>query len=91
MDSPRRALIDQFLGFVKELRFPWLVVILVALFLVNVVVPDPIPFVDEILLGLAAAVLASLKKGRRKEPVIEGEVVPLGGNPPHLGDRGKMP
>jgi hypothetical protein len=91
MDSPRRALIDQFLGFVKELRFPWLVAILIALLLVNVVVLDPIPFVDEILLGLAAAVLASLKKGRRKAPVIEGDVVQPGGKPAHLVDRGKMP
>jgi hypothetical protein len=91
MDSPRRALIDQFLGFITELRFPWLVAIMVGLFLLNLVVLDPIPFVDEILLGLAAAVLASLKKSRRKEPVIEGKVVPPGHNPPHLGGSGRSP
>ena len=65
MDSPRRALTDQFIGYVKELRFPWLLAITVAIFLIDLVVPDFIPFADEIVLGLLAAVLATLKKRRR--------------------------
>jgi hypothetical protein len=68
MDSPRRALKDQFVGYVKELRFPWLVGITLAIFLIDLVVLDVIPFVDEILLGLLAAVLATFKK-RRREPI----------------------
>ena len=67
MDSPRRALTDQFIGYVQELRFPWLLAITVAIFLIDLVVPDFIPFADEIGLGLLAAVLATLKKRRRNE------------------------
>lgn len=66
MDSHRRALKDQFVSYVKELRFPWLLAITLGIFLLDLVIPDLIPFADEIVLGLAAAVLASLKKKRRE-------------------------
>ena len=47
---------------VRGLRFPQLFVLTVALFLLDVLIPDLIPFVDEILLGLASLLLASWKK-----------------------------
>jgi hypothetical protein len=50
-----------------RLRFPTLFLVAGALFLVNLVVPDVIPFVDEILLGLATALLASWRKTRSGE------------------------
>jgi hypothetical protein len=54
--------------FLESLRFPWLLLVTLALFLVNVFVPDVIPFVDEILLALIAVVLARLKrKGNGQE------------------------
>jgi hypothetical protein len=34
-----------------------------VLFLLNVLVPDPIPFVDEVLLGLVTLLLARRKEG----------------------------
>ena len=40
-----------------------LLIVVVALFVISLVVPDPLPFVDEILLGLAALMLAR-RKGR---------------------------
>ena len=49
------------------LRFPYLAAIAGVLFLINVVVPDAIPFVDEILLGLGTALFASWRK-REPEP-----------------------
>lgn len=56
------------LRFAQGLRFPGLFLLTAALFAINVVVPDPIPFVDELLLGLATLTLAALKKrGRRNE------------------------
>ena len=39
----------------SRLKFPQLFAVIVALFVFDLVVPDLIPFVDEILLGLAAA------------------------------------
>jgi hypothetical protein len=51
--------------FLESLRFPWLLLVTLALFLVNVFVPDVFPFIDEILLALIAVVLSRLK---RKHP-----------------------
>lgn len=54
------------MGYLESLRFPWLMLLAAVLFFVNLFVPDAIPFVDEILLGLIAALLARLK--RKKPP-----------------------
>ena len=45
-----------------RLRFPTLFLVAGALFVANLVVPDAIPFADEILLGLVTALLASWRK-----------------------------
>ena len=55
------------LQFAAGLRFPRLVLLTAVLFGLDLVVPDPIPFMDEILLGLVTLVLASLRKGHRQE------------------------
>jgi hypothetical protein len=52
-------------GYLESLRFPWLLLVTALLFLVDVFVPDAMPFVDEILLALVAVVLGRLK---RKKP-----------------------
>jgi len=43
----------------SQLRFPKLFAITAALFVLDFLVPDVIPFADEILLGLATALLGS--------------------------------
>ena len=48
-------------GYLESLRFPWLLLVTVVLFLVNVFIPDVIPFIDELLLALIAVVLGRLK------------------------------
>ncbi|HET6603941.1 MAG TPA: DUF6116 family protein [Xanthomonadaceae bacterium] len=55
-------LIAPLLGYARRLRFPQLFVITGVLFVINLLVPDPIPFVDEILLGLATVLLGSLRR-----------------------------
>lgn len=52
-------------GYLESLRFPWLLLVTVVLFLLNLLIPDALPFVDEILLALVAALLARFK---RKQP-----------------------
>jgi len=47
---------------VSRLRFPWLLLLTAALFVFDLLVPDLIPFADEILLGLLTTLLATLKK-----------------------------
>lgn len=77
MPSP---LLVPFLAFARRLRYPTLFKVTGALFLLTLVVPDPIPFVDEILLGLGTLLLANWKtRGRpgdgAADDVIDAEVV----------------
>lgn len=51
-----------------RLRFPTLFLLTATLFVVNLLVPDPLPFVDEILLGLVTLMLGIWKeRGRDAE------------------------
>jgi len=49
-------------AYLESLRFPWLLVVTALLFLVNLLIPDALPFVDEILLALVGIVLSRLKR-----------------------------
>ncbi|MDI1253565.1 DUF6116 family protein [Thermomonas sp.] len=60
-------LLAPLLRFFGRLSYPRLFVLTAALFALDVVIPDFIPFADEILLGLGTLLLANWKK--RKEPV----------------------
>lgn len=51
--------------FASGLRFPKLLVLMGGLFLVDLVIPDVIPLVDEMLLALITLVLANLRSKRR--------------------------
>ncbi len=64
MGNPLLAPLLRFLG---RLSYPRLFVLTGVLFALNVIIPDVIPFVDEILLGLGTLLLANWKK--RKDPV----------------------
>jgi Family of unknown function (DUF6116) len=50
--------------YLAGLRFPYLAAITGTLFVVDLVVPDLIPFADELLLGLITVLLGMLKKPR---------------------------
>lgn len=63
MASP---LLAPLLNWAGKLRYPTLFKLVAALFIVDVVVPDFIPFADEILLGLGTLLLANWKQ--RKSP-----------------------
>ncbi len=54
-------------GFFSRLRFPVLFALTAIAFLVDLVVPDMIPFADELALGLIAALLAAWRKQRAPE------------------------
>ena len=64
MALPRSALVGWLVARLTRLRFPVLFLLAAALFVVDLVVPDFIPFADEVLLGLATALLASWRKRR---------------------------
>ncbi len=56
--------------FAAGLRFPALFTLVAVLFLVDLVIPDVIPFIDEILLALGTLLLGSLR--RRRESGTDG-------------------
>ena len=62
-----------FLDWARKLRYPTLFKITAALMLLSWLLPDPIPFIDEIVTALATLMLASWK--RRDEPPRRGEVI----------------
>ena len=67
-----------FLTFANQLKYKNLFFIIISLFVIDLFVPDFIPLIDEIILGLLAIILANWKKERRQEQegnLIEGEVV----------------
>lgn len=57
-----KLLLGPLLAYASRLRFPTLFLIAAGLFVVDVLVPDVVPFADEILLGLGTLLLSSWKK-----------------------------
>ena len=54
--------------YASRLRFPKLFKITLAIFIFDLLVPDLIPFVDEILLALFTALLGAWKRRRTDPP-----------------------
>ena len=50
------------LALAARLRFPWLFALTALLFGVSLVVPDPVPLVDELLLGLLTVLFAAWRR-----------------------------
>lgn len=48
--------------YLTTLRFPILMLLTVVLFTVNMLIPDVVPFVDEVLMALIAIVLSRIKR-----------------------------
>ncbi len=57
--------------FASGLRYPTLFGLVAALFVIDLIVPDLIPFIDEILLALGTLLLGSLR--RRRAPPQESD------------------
>ena len=70
-------LVAPILGFLGRLSFPRLFMLAFALWALDMVVPDFIPFIDELLLGIGTLLLASIRK--RKETSTDGAKTPIEG------------
>lgn len=64
----RGTLVTWLVARFARLRFPTLFLITASLFVADLVVPDVIPLVDEVLLGLGTALLASWRARARPAP-----------------------
>lgn len=58
-------LTSRMLVWAEGLRFPKLFMITAVLFVADLLIPDFIPFIDEILLGLGTLLLGNLRRGKR--------------------------
>ena len=65
-----RLLIKALLRWAENLRHPTLFWIVAAIFGLDVLVPDFIPFADEILLGLGTILLANWKNRGAPAPIV---------------------
>jgi len=65
MSSPLTALVNRLL---PRMRYPYLFLILGGLFLVDLVIPDPIPLVDEILLAVLTFIVATFSTRQEADP-----------------------
>ncbi len=68
MSTGRAALGALIARFAGRLRYPQLFFLMAAVFLLDVLIPDMLPFADEILLGLATVLLGALRNRTEDEP-----------------------
>lgn len=68
----KNPVVSPLLTWLGRLSFPRLFAVTAALFFLDMLVPDFIPFVDEILLGLGTLLLSRLKRAPASTPT-EGE------------------
>ncbi len=66
--------------FLPRLKYPWLFLIMLLLFLADLVVPDFLPFVDEVMLGLLTVLVGSWRTRHEvpEEPLPLKDVTDLG-------------
>jgi Family of unknown function (DUF6116) len=75
-------------GFLGRLRFPQLFAVAAVVFAVDLVIPDLIPFVDEIFFGLLTAMFAAWKarSGVRSAAAREKNVTPAAEPLPRISE-----
>jgi hypothetical protein len=78
--SPVAALLERFL---PRLRYPHLFALIAGLLAVDLLLPDPIPLIDEVTLALLTLLVGSWRT-RREEPHAPRDVTPPDEDPPAL-------
>ena len=64
----RKERVDIFKRFASGLKYPQLFILLLLLFLVDLFFPDPIPFIDEAMLGILAVLFGTWRDRKKLEP-----------------------
>ena len=69
MPTPTRGPVQDIVGsLVGRLKYPWVFVLLAAVFVVDAIIPDPIPFVDEIMLALLTFLVGTWRTRGKAPP-----------------------
>ncbi len=79
-DSPQ-SLTERLQRFAGQLKSSTLLLLVTSLFVLDLVIPDPLPFIDEIMLGIMAVLIARWQS-RRKEPPPAPKPPPKNVTPP---------
>jgi len=77
MSVPKNTALGWLTRYAATLRFPNLVALIAGLFVLDLLVPDLIPFADEIFLGLLTMLLASLRRRPPRESSGGGRVIDI--------------
>lgn len=72
--SPVAALVSRL---IPGIRFPWLFAILAGLLAIDLVMPDPIPFIDEAILTMLTVLAASWRSGQSDERQPPKDITPV--------------
>ena len=73
-------LVAPIIGFLGRLSFPRLFILAASLWALDMVIPDFIPFIDELLLGIGTLLLASFRKRKdSKDPAVPNAKPPIEG------------
>ena len=91
MSVPKNQVLGWLTRYAATLRFPNLLALIAGLFFLDLLVPDLIPFADEIFLGLMTLLLASLRRRAPRETAAGGRIVDAEAIPePDSDDRGSV-
>ena len=85
--SPMTTLINRYL---PRMRYPYLFLILGGLFLVDLVVADPIPLIDELTLAILTFIAATFRKRGEPDPEPR-DITPPDEIDRHLSSGGSSP
>jgi hypothetical protein len=66
VQTPHQKTVGWLTRWASGLRFPTLLAVIGSLFVLDLLIPDLIPFVDEVLLGLFTVLLAMVKRKRTR-------------------------
>jgi hypothetical protein len=73
MATPRSPVQEIVGSLVGRLKYPWVFVLLAAVFVADTVIPDPIPFVDEIMLALLTFLVGTWRTRKKDSPGRRGD------------------
>jgi len=65
--APETPVQKRLTRYVSSLRFPWLLALTALVLAADLIVPDAIPLVDEVILVLVTTLLATMKKRKAKD------------------------
>lgn len=69
MAPPARGPVQEIVGtLLARMKYPWVFVLLAVVFVADLILPDPLPFVDEIMLALLTFLIGTWRTRDKGDP-----------------------